>query len=132
MTSWSYSLYKRLKKFHKLRLQITIRLTFCKKTKFVTLKMKIPLMKDSPHEDSPHKMTIFKKVTLLMHFLKFSTFNPFALRKAKIVYNFGLSECKRVKVFYFTLRATTKFNSSPIVTSLSMYEISRTLKSLFV
>ena len=23
--------------------------------------------------------------------------NPFALRKAKIVYNFGLSECKRVK-----------------------------------
>ena len=24
--------------------------------------------------------------------------NPFALRKAKIVYNFGLSECKRVKV----------------------------------
>ena len=24
-------------------------------------------------------------------------FNPFALRKAKIVYNFGLSECSRVK-----------------------------------
>ena len=24
-------------------------------------------------------------------------FNPTALRKAKIVYNFGLSECKRVK-----------------------------------
>ena len=24
-------------------------------------------------------------------------FNPFALRKAKIVYNFGLSECNRVK-----------------------------------
>ena len=24
-------------------------------------------------------------------------FNPFALRKAKIVYNFGLSECKGVK-----------------------------------
>ena len=24
-------------------------------------------------------------------------FNPFALRKAKIVYNFGLFECKRVK-----------------------------------
>ena len=27
-----------------------------------------------------------------------SLFNPIALRKAKIVYNFGLSECNRVKV----------------------------------
>ena len=26
-------------------------------------------------------------------------FNPFALRKAKIVCNFGLSECNRVKTF---------------------------------
>ena len=26
-----------------------------------------------------------------------SSFNPIALRKAKIVYNFGLSECNRVK-----------------------------------
>ena len=26
------------------------------------------------------------------------TVNPIALRKAKIVYNFGLSECKRVKI----------------------------------
>ena len=26
-------------------------------------------------------------------------FNPTALRKAKIVYNFGLSECNRVKVY---------------------------------
>ena len=26
-----------------------------------------------------------------------SNFNPIALRKAKIVYNFGLSECNRVK-----------------------------------
>ena len=25
-------------------------------------------------------------------------FNPIALRKAKIVYNFGLSECNRVKI----------------------------------
>ena len=29
-------------------------------------------------------------------FLFFSSFNPFALRKAKIVYNFGLSEGNRV------------------------------------
>ena len=28
---------------------------------------------------------------------KIVAFNPFALRKAKIVYNFGLSECNRVK-----------------------------------
>ena len=27
-----------------------------------------------------------------------SLFNPIALRKAKIVYNFGLSECSRVNV----------------------------------
>ena len=38
-----------------------------------------------------------------LHIIKFSKdaagiFNPFALRKAKIVYNFGLSECKRVKI----------------------------------
>ena len=28
---------------------------------------------------------------------KIHSFNPIALRKAKIVYNFGLSECNRVK-----------------------------------
>ena len=28
-------------------------------------------------------------------------FNPIALRKAKIVYNFGLSECNRVKNSFF-------------------------------
>ena len=26
-----------------------------------------------------------------------NSFNPIALRKAKIVYNFGLTECQRVK-----------------------------------
>ena len=30
-------------------------------------------------------------------------FNPIAVRKAKIVYNFGLSECNRVKRIYTTL-----------------------------
>ena len=25
-------------------------------------------------------------------------FNPFALRKAKIIYNFGLSECHRIEL----------------------------------
>ena len=30
-----------------------------------------------------------------------SFFTPIALRKAKIVYNFGLSECSRVKGIYF-------------------------------
>ena len=28
--------------------------------------------------------------------------NPIALRKAKIVYNFGLSKCSRVKVYRYT------------------------------
>ena len=32
----------------------------------------------------------------------FSHFNPNALRKAKIVYNFGVSECNKVnKIFFF-------------------------------
>ena len=30
-------------------------------------------------------------------FFVWSVFNPVALRKAKIAYNFGLSECNRVK-----------------------------------
>ena len=30
--------------------------------------------------------------------MRYVIFNPIALRKAKIVYNFGLSECNRVKV----------------------------------
>ena len=29
---------------------------------------------------------------------KFNYFNPISLRKAKIVHNFGLSECNRVEV----------------------------------
>ena len=33
-------------------------------------------------------------------------FNPIALRKAKIVYNFGLSECKRVKTKMEILQVT--------------------------
>ena len=32
--------------------------------------------------------------------------NPIALRKAKIVYNFGLSECNRVKVNVHTLNGS--------------------------
>ena len=32
---------------------------------------------------------------------KLYTFNPIALRKAKIVDNFGLSECSRVKFIYY-------------------------------
>ena len=35
-------------------------------------------------------------------------FNPTALRKAKIAYNFGLSECNRVKVSEYTSREATQ------------------------
>ena len=35
-----------------------------------------------------------KQIVKLIEY--FCTFNPFALRKAKIVYNFGVSECNRV------------------------------------
>ena len=34
-----------------------------------------------------------------MKFVCFSFINPIALRKAKIVYNFGLSECNRIEIF---------------------------------
>ena len=36
-------------------------------------------------------------------------FNPVALRKAKIVYNFGLSECKRVNKPAFVMKAFIMF-----------------------
>ena len=36
-------------------------------------------------------------------------FNPIALRKAKIVYNFGLSECKRVNKTAFVVKAFIMF-----------------------
>ena len=36
-------------------------------------------------------------VTLLQYVNNYTVFNPTALRKAKIVYNFGLSACNRVK-----------------------------------
>ena len=35
-------------------------------------------------------------------------FNPFALGKAKIVYNFGLCECKRVKLHTILAFASAK------------------------
>ena len=38
---------------------------------------------------------VYKKVS-------YKLLNPIALRKAKIVFNFGLSECNRVKVRNFT------------------------------
>ena len=45
--------------------------------------------------------TLFSKVVLFRKAYSksqdLSLFNPNALRKAKIVYNFGLSECNRVK-----------------------------------
>ena len=36
---------------------------------------------------------------LLISNSKWNVLNPITLRKAKIVYNFGLSECNRVKIF---------------------------------
>ena len=42
-----------------------------------------------------HKKTIEGKACTLKHF--FSNMNPTALKKAKIVYNVGLSGCNRVK-----------------------------------
>ena len=44
-------------------------------------------------------------------------FNPIALRKAKIVYNFGLSECNRVNSEHST------FNSQVTLTFDTIFEI---------
>ena len=43
-------------------------------------------------------------------------FNPIALRKAKIVYNFGLSECSRVKRVEHlrTLKVRHNYHYTPI------------------
>ena len=51
------------------------------------------------------------------NFLVTCEFNPIALRKAKIVYNFGFSECNRVKVHWYTL----KRNNSSIVFSPPLF-----------
>ena len=40
-----------------------------------------------------NNLQLFAKVLII-----FVAINPFALRKAKIAYNFGLSECNRVKL----------------------------------
>ena len=40
---------------------------------------------------------IFKHARISRSVLQLLPFNPIALRKAQIVYNFGLSECNRVK-----------------------------------
>ena len=47
----------------------------------------------------------------------FIDFNPIALRKAKIVYNFGLSVCNRVKMIPFLFRVffEMKFDMDPSV-----------------
>ena len=44
------------------------------------------------------KYPLMSKSIALPYFLLFFTLYPIALRKAKIVYNFGLSECNRVKL----------------------------------
>ena len=45
---------------------------------------------------------------LLMEISMYFPFNPIALRKAKIAYNFGLSECNRAN--YFGLSECSRVN----------------------
>ena len=50
---------------------------------------------------------------IIVRALKFaSTFNPIALRKAKIVYNFGLPECNRVNISTFVVYHVISISSS--------------------
>ena len=50
---------------------------------------------------------LFSFTFLHMVFAKREVLNPIALRKAKIAYNFGLSECNRVKIWQITLFSVT-------------------------
>ena len=66
---------------------------------------------------------------------KLTYINPTALRKAKIVYNFGLSECSRVKMNGYTARKialpifffATPFNGSLFFTDILCYPESKFL-----
>ena len=53
------------------------------------------------------KVVSFEKETVMERhggvLIRLNLFNPIALRKAKIVYNFGLSECNRVIALQLTL-----------------------------
>ena len=44
-----------------------------------------------------HQQKKFRRMKSSMEKNQDQSFNPIALRKAKIVYNFGLSECNRIK-----------------------------------
>ena len=57
---------------------------------------------------------------------KVSSFNPIALRKTKIAYNFGLSECNRVKVEPLQSQKMTSFEK--VVENMLVYPL--TLKYL--
>ena len=46
-----------------------------------------------------HKRSQLVKKRIFSSGRKFFPFNPIALRKTKIAYNFGLSECSRVKIY---------------------------------
>ena len=56
-----------------------------------------------PHSERPNLYTILAFLTAILTLLhserpKDDNFNPTALRKAKIVHNFGLSECNGLKI----------------------------------
>ena len=51
-----------------------------------------------PYQPTLAGCVISQNYLTLSGVLHFFIFNPTALRKAKIVYNFGLSECNRIKL----------------------------------
>ena len=57
-----------------------------------------------------------------MKIAQLQPFNPFARRKAKIVYNFGLSECNRVKVCPLTLKDGKISDGNQYVNSFLKHE----------
>ena len=51
---------------------------------------------------------LFTGITILITKI-LTLFNPIALKKAKIVYNFGLSECNRVNLAEILISVIQKF-----------------------
>ena len=57
------------------------------------------------------------KIKNILSVLFAGLFNPIALRKAKIVHNFGLSECNRIKLYGNTALFFLNFSEGYIFTS---------------
>ena len=74
-----------------------------------------PSQRDSSNEGFkslfPCKIYPLIALSLLLTWTTVTFFNPISLRKAKIVYNFGLPECNRVKDIHYAELALIDFSA---------------------